>query len=36
MELKFSGNMYFSYIERLPSVKAEKNLLLQANSKVTL
>ena len=24
MELKFSGNMYFSYIERLPSVKAEK------------
>ena len=28
-ELKFSGNMYFSYLERLASAKVEKVLLLQ-------
>ena len=36
-ELKFSGNMYFSYLERLASAKLEKVLLLQKNDKkVTL
>ena len=30
-ELKFSGNMYFSYTERLASVKVEKVFLLQRN-----
>ena len=36
-ELKFSGNMYFSDTERLPSAKAEKVLLIQRNDKkVTL
>ena len=32
-ELKFSGNMYFSYNERLTSAKIEKLLLLQRNDK---
>ena len=36
-ELKFSGNMYFSYPERLASAKVEKALSLQRNDKkVTL
>ena len=36
-ELKFSGNMYFSYNERLASSKVERDLLLQRNEKkVTL
>ena len=36
-ELKFSGNMYFSYLERLPLAKVEKVLSLQRNDKkVTL
>ena len=36
-ELKFSGNMYFSYLERLASAKVEKVLSLQRNDKkVTL
>ena len=36
-ELKFSGNIYFSYLERLASAKLEKVLLLQRNDKkVTL
>ena len=34
---KFSGNMYFSYLERLASTKVEKVLSLQRNDKkVTL
>ena len=32
-ELKFSGNMYFSYTERLASAKVEKVLWLQRNDK---
>ena len=32
-ELKFSGNMYFSYIERLALAKVEKVLSLQINDK---
>ena len=32
-ELKFSGNMYFSYLERLASAKIEKVLSLQRNDK---
>ena len=37
MELKFSGNMYFSYTERLAPSKVEKVLSLQRNDKkVTL
>ena len=32
-ELKFSGNMYFSYLERLPLAKVEKVLSLQRNGK---
>ena len=32
-QLKFSGNMYFSYTERLSSAKVEKVLLLQRNNK---
>ena len=36
-ELKFSGNMYFSYTERLTSAKVENVLWLQKNDKkVTL
>ena len=36
-ELKFSGNMYFSYPERFASAKVEKALSLQRNDKkVTL
>ena len=36
-ELKFSGNMYFSYTERLTSAKVGKVLSLQRNDKkVTL
>ena len=36
-ELKFSGNMYFSYPERLASAKVEKVISLQRNDeKVTL
>ena len=36
-ELKFSGNMYFSYLERVVSAKVEKVLSLQRNDKkVTL
>ena len=36
-ELKFSGNMYFSYLERLAYAKVEKVLCLQRNGKkVTL
>ena len=36
-ELKFSGNIYFSYTERLALAKVEKVLLLQGNDKkVTL
>ena len=36
-ELKFSGNMYFSYNERIASSKVERDLLLQRNEKkVTL
>ena len=36
-ELKFSGNMYFSYLERLPSAKVEKVLSIKKNGKkVTL
>ena len=36
-ELKFSGIIYFSYLERLASAKLEKVLLLQRNDKkVTL
>ena len=36
-ESKFSGNMYFSYLERLASTKVEKVLSLQKNDKkVTL
>ena len=35
--VKFSGNMYFSYLERLASTKVEKALSLQKNhKKVTL
>ena len=32
-ELKFSGNMYLSYLERLASAKVEKDLSLQRNDK---
>ena len=32
-ELKFSGNMYFSYAERLASAKIEKVHWLQENDK---
>ena len=36
-ELKFSGNMHFSYTERLSSAKVEKVFWLQRNDKkVTL
>ena len=36
-ELKFSGSMYFSHLERLSSAKVEKVLSLQRNDKkVTL
>ena len=36
-ELKFSGNMHFSYTERLASAKVEKVFWLQRNDKnVTL
>ena len=36
-ELKFSGNMYCSYLERLASAEVEKFLTLQRNAKkVTL
>ena len=36
-ELKYSGNIYFSYLERLASAKVEKVLSLQRNDKkVTL
>ena len=36
-ELKFSGNMYFSYTERFATARVEKVLLLQKNyKKVTL
>ena len=36
-ELKFLGNIYFGYTERVSSVKVEKGLLLQRNDKkVTL
>ena len=36
-ELKFSGKIYFSYLERLASTKVEKVLSLQRNDKkVTL
>ena len=36
-ELGFSGNMYFSYTERLALAKFEKDLLSQTNDKkVTL
>ena len=36
-ELKFSGNMYFSYTERLASARIEKVFSLQKNNKkVTL
>ena len=36
-ELKFSGNMYFSYPDRLASAKIEKVLSVQINDeKVTL
>ena len=36
-ELKFSGNLYFSFIERPASAKTEKVLSLQRNDKkVTL
>ena len=34
-ELKYSGNMYFSYTERLASAKVKKVHLLQRNDKVT-
>ena len=37
VEVKFPGNIYFSYTERLASAKVEKVLLLQRNDKkVTL
>ena len=36
-ELNFSGNMYFSYTERLASTRVKKVILLQKNDKkVTL
>ena len=35
-ELRFSGNMYFSYLEKVVSSKVEKVLSLQRNDKVTL
>ena len=34
--MKFSGNMYFSYTERLTSTKVEEVLWLQRNDIVTL
>ena len=35
-ESNFSGNVYFSYLERLALAKVEKVLSLQRNKKVTL